>query len=116
MLQSRCGRSSVPPTCWLQRPEDDAERGKSGAKRTAAHQANINLRLLLSFLLSMDTASHALGPSQFDSLHSAVSRRSRQDLEQAAHLVCPDRPVLAGAAAIKELVACWQAVGLFALS
>ncbi len=40
-----------------------------------------------------------------DTRAQAVSGRSRWELEQAAHLVCPDATVLAGAAAVRELLA-----------
>jgi predicted DCC family thiol-disulfide oxidoreductase YuxK len=40
-----------------------------------------------------------------DDRAQAVSGRSHGELEQAAHLVCPDRTVLAGAAAVRELFA-----------
>jgi len=39
-----------------------------------------------------------------DPCAQVISGRSRRELEQAAHLICPDRVVLAGAAAVRELL------------
>ena len=40
-----------------------------------------------------------------DARAQAVSGRGRWELEQAVHLGCPDATVLAGAAAVRELLA-----------